>query len=68
MGEPDVLGYRLEQARLAVERAGWGIARVVCTGCASSPSAPLRVVRQRRIEECLLELTVAPEVVVGFHK
>lgn len=64
MDAPDVLAYRLEEARLTLEQAGCEITRVVRTGAEGEPSSPLRVLRQRCLSPGKVELVVAPEILV----
>lgn len=62
-----MLGYRLEQARLAMGQAACEIGSVVCTGRANESSHPLRVVRQRCLQDGRVELVVASEIVLRLE-
>jgi hypothetical protein len=61
---PDVLGWRLEEARPALRRAGKEIASIVHTGAQAEAPGPLRVVRQRRLGAGKLDVVVAFEMVL----
>lgn len=59
-GIPDVLGLELEKAKCALACAGWEVSLAITRPPReTNDSGPFRVVRQRRINNSLVELVVA---------